>query len=86
MLRLFIVWITDETHNYTFYRQSDIKPILTYRGHTLPVTSVVLSTEQSTCYSASMDATIRVWKIPANRELYAPVGKGIFILVIFAMV
>ncbi|CAG8522954.1 1082_t:CDS:10 [Paraglomus occultum] len=58
-------------------KQYDIKPILTYRGHTLPVTSVVLSTEQSTCYSASMDATIRVWKIPATRELYAPVDPSL---------
>ncbi|CAJ0631405.1 11121_t:CDS:10, partial [Entrophospora sp. SA101] len=52
----------------------DIDPLHTYRGHTAPVNSVVMSSEQHKCYSASMDSTIRVWKLPESKIVpYGPV-------------
>ncbi len=57
----------------------DIEPSMTYRGHTAAVNSVVMSSEQQRCYSASMDSTIRVWNIPSSkRDTYGPVGKYYF--------
>ncbi|CAG8754400.1 17715_t:CDS:2, partial [Racocetra persica] len=54
----------------------DIEPTITYRGHTAAVNSVVISSEQHRCYSASMDSTIRVWNLPPQkRDNYGPIGK-----------
>lgn len=54
----------------------DTDPLITYRGHTLGVTKVEISTEQGRLYSSSLDSTIRIWKIPpSDRTPYAPVGK-----------
>ncbi|GES90761.1 striatin isoform X1 [Rhizophagus clarus] len=51
----------------------DIEPCITYRGHTAAVNSVVMASEQKRCYSASMDATIRVWNLPSSkRDPYGP--------------
>ncbi|WWC70438.1 uncharacterized protein I206_104389 [Kwoniella pini CBS 10737] len=43
----------------------EIEPLVTYRGHTAPITSVVVSKALSTIFSASLDSTIRVWKLPS---------------------
>ncbi|CAH1757118.1 13009_t:CDS:10 [Entrophospora sp. SA101] len=56
----------------------DIDPLHTYRGHTAPVNSVVMSSEQHKCYSASMDSTIRVWKLPESKIVpYGPVDPSL---------
>ncbi|KAG9295235.1 hypothetical protein G9A89_000058 [Geosiphon pyriformis] len=56
----------------------DIEPSITYRGHVGAVSSVILASEQRRCYSASVDATIRVWNLPSpKREIYAPVDTSL---------
>ncbi|CAG8539929.1 77_t:CDS:10 [Ambispora leptoticha] len=56
----------------------DIEASITYRGHLGAVNAVVMESEQRRCYSASMDATIRVWSLPSpKREIYAPVDPSL---------
>ncbi|RHZ49156.1 hypothetical protein Glove_529g47 [Diversispora epigaea] len=56
----------------------DIEPLMTYRGHSAAVNSVVLGTEQHRCYSASADSTVRVWNLPSSkRETYGPVDPSL---------
>ncbi|RUP43983.1 WD40-repeat-containing domain protein [Jimgerdemannia flammicorona] len=56
----------------------DIEPNITYRGHSYMVTSVALSAEQGRAYSASLDSTIRVWRMPPEgRETYAAVDPSL---------
>ncbi|WWC61639.1 uncharacterized protein I303_104223 [Kwoniella dejecticola CBS 10117] len=43
----------------------EIEPLVTYRGHTAPITSIAISTALSSIFSASLDSTIRVWKLPS---------------------
>jgi len=43
----------------------DVEPIYTFRGHTGPIYSVILSAEKETIFSAGVDSTIRVWSIPS---------------------
>ena len=66
-------------YSYCYYRpvpNHDIEPLHTYRGHTMPVNSVAISSEQRKCYSASMDSTIRVWKLPESKITpHGPVGN-----------
>lgn len=51
---------------------NELEPIKTYRGHTAPVTTVTISSAHSAIFSASLDSTIRVWKLPKpSDELYA---------------
>ncbi|KAG0254932.1 hypothetical protein BG011_005421 [Mortierella polycephala] len=51
---------------------AEIDPIHTYRGHTKAITSVAISADQNKCFSASMDATVRSYKlVPMNKETYA---------------
>lgn len=51
-------------------------PTITYRGHSNVVTSVAISAEQNRVYSASLDTTIRVWRLPPDGHgLFSPVGK-----------
>ncbi|KAF9289105.1 hypothetical protein BGZ68_010060 [Mortierella alpina] len=50
----------------------EVEPIHTYRGHTKAITSVAISADQNKCFSASMDSTVRSWKlVPMNKETYA---------------
>ncbi|KAF9177746.1 hypothetical protein BGZ51_008408 [Haplosporangium sp. Z 767] len=50
----------------------EVEPTHTYRGHTKAITSVAISVEQSKCFSASMDSTVRSWKlVPMEKETYA---------------
>ncbi|EJT98523.1 WD40 repeat-like protein [Dacryopinax primogenitus] len=55
---------------------SEAEPLVTYRGHSAPVTSLVQSLvpSQKFLFSASLDATIRIWGIPdkAHSMPYAP--------------
>lgn len=49
------------------------QPVMTYRGHCGGVTSVLISSLHKRVYSASLDATIRVWKAPRDdTALYTP--------------
>lgn len=49
----------------------ELEPVITYRGHTAPVTCVVVSSAHNAIFSSSFDSTIRVWKLPnANTESY----------------
>jgi len=52
---------------------TEIEPQITLRGHTQPITALVHSPARRLLFSASIDATIRVWSLPAaNRTTYAP--------------
>ena len=52
---------------------NDIEPILTLRGHTAPVTAVQVSPERDLIFSASLDSTIRIWKLPSlTHDPYGP--------------
>jgi striatin 1/3/4 len=51
-------------------------PSITFRGHTNVVTSVMISDSQNRVYSASLDSTIRVWKMPSEDcGQFSPVGN-----------
>ncbi|KNC96640.1 uncharacterized protein SPPG_07853 [Spizellomyces punctatus DAOM BR117] len=50
----------------------ELEPVYTFRGHTEPLTSLAVSADGQTCYTGSVDATIRVWRIPPlTRDPYA---------------
>ncbi|KAF9089151.1 hypothetical protein BGX23_006885 [Mortierella sp. AD031] len=50
----------------------DVEPIHTYRGHTKAITAVAISADQDKCFSASMDATVRSWKlVPMDKEAFS---------------
>lgn len=50
----------------------DVEPIHTYRGHTKAITAVAISADQDKCFSASMDSTVRSWKlVPMNKEAFS---------------
>lgn len=55
---------------------AELEAIHTYRGHTKAVTAVAISAEQGKCFSASMDSTVRSWRlVPLNKETYARLGR-----------
>ncbi|KAJ3052367.1 Striatin-3 [Rhizophlyctis rosea] len=65
------VWNLAGTDNRNGKGPIDVEPIDTLRGHTGPVTSVVVSADGDWCYTGSTDATIRVWKMPSlTKEKY----------------
>ncbi|GAA6043290.1 hypothetical protein JCM8097_003038 [Rhodosporidiobolus ruineniae] len=45
--------------------RSDLQPIATFRGHVAPVTALAVSSFTSTIFSASLDSTIRLWRLPS---------------------
>lgn len=56
----------------------ELEPVHTYRGHTKPITAVAISADQSKCFSASMDSTVRSWKlVPSNKETYARIDPSL---------
>ncbi|WVR07245.1 hypothetical protein IAU60_004286 [Kwoniella sp. DSM 27419] len=63
------VWAT-EANSVMLSKPSsgELEPIITFRGHTAPVTSVVISSANSTIFSASLDSTIRLWRLPSNHH------------------
>lgn len=53
---------------------------MTYRGHNNVVTSVAISGEQGRVYSAGLDATIRVWRLPSDHHgTFSPVDPSLYI-------
>ncbi|KAF9109744.1 hypothetical protein BGX27_007256 [Mortierella sp. AM989] len=56
----------------------EVEPIHTYRGHTKPVTSVAISADQNKLFSASMDSTVRSWKLVSmNKEPYSSLDPAL---------
>ncbi|KAF8975792.1 hypothetical protein BGZ46_008848 [Entomortierella lignicola] len=56
----------------------EVEPIHTYRGHTKPITSVAISANQNKLFSASMDSTVRSWKVvPMDKEPYASLDPSL---------
>ncbi|KAH7097545.1 WD40 repeat-like protein [Auriculariales sp. MPI-PUGE-AT-0066] len=52
---------------------TEVEPQLTLRGHSAPITKLVHSPSRHLLYSASLDATIRVWSVPPpSHTTYAP--------------
>ncbi|KAI8641506.1 WD40-repeat-containing domain protein [Parasitella parasitica] len=52
-------------------------PSITFRGHTNVVTAVAISASQNRVYSASLDSSIRVWKLPGEeRGPFSPVDPS----------
>lgn len=52
---------------------AELDPILTLRGHTASITALAISTALSTIFSASLDSTIRLWRLPSpTQDPYAP--------------
>ncbi|KAI8381394.1 WD40-repeat-containing domain protein [Radiomyces spectabilis] len=49
----------------------EAETMITYRGHSHVITSIAISAEQNRLYSASLDSTIRAWRLP-------PAGHGLF--------
>lgn len=43
---------------------ADNEPILTFRGHTAPVTCLAVASATRRMFSGSMDSSVRVWKLP----------------------
>lgn len=41
---------------------------MTFRGHTMPVTSVLVSSTLDLVVSASLDSTIRLWRLPSSAQ------------------
>ncbi|OCF36949.1 hypothetical protein I316_01547 [Kwoniella heveanensis BCC8398] len=68
------VWSTDAGSIVSSkHSTTDLDPIITFRGHTAPVTSVGISTAHSIIFSASLDTTIRLWRIPpSHHDPFAP--------------
>ncbi|WVQ82443.1 hypothetical protein IAT38_004571 [Cryptococcus sp. DSM 104549] len=46
----------------------EVEPIVTYRGHTAAVTAVTISSALATIFSASLDSTIRLWRLPPHNH------------------
>ncbi|XP_033644615.1 striatin-3-like [Asterias rubens] len=44
----------------------DVEPIYTFRGHSGPVLSLVVSSNGEQCFSGGTDAAIRCWNIPGS--------------------
>ncbi|KAI8337566.1 WD40-repeat-containing domain protein [Chlamydoabsidia padenii] len=60
--------------------QDDLDANVTYRGHNNIVTSVAISGEQNRVYSASLDSTIRVWRLPSEQHgTFSPVDPSLYI-------
>ncbi|CEH15000.1 Cell-cycle nuclear protein, contains WD-40 repeats [Ceraceosorus bombacis] len=43
---------------------ADNEPVLTFRGHTAPVTCLAVASATRRMFSGSMDSSVRVWKLP----------------------
>ena len=67
------VWKLEPSGLHYGKPKSELEPIITYRGHTAAVTTVLVSSPLEVVFSASMDSTIRVWQLPAYSQApYAP--------------
>ncbi|KAF8923200.1 hypothetical protein BGZ58_003241, partial [Dissophora ornata] len=54
------------------HMNGEIDPIHTYRGHTKAITAVAISGDRNKCFSASLDSTVRAYKLaPMDKETYS---------------
>ncbi|KAG8790119.1 hypothetical protein FRC17_009007, partial [Serendipita sp. 399] len=54
-------------------RTIELEPQVTLRGHSEPITSIVVAPHRGFLYSGSLDSTIRVWLIPPpQHSTYSP--------------
>ncbi|KAF9902511.1 hypothetical protein BX616_001913 [Lobosporangium transversale] len=50
----------------------EVEAVHTYRGHIKPITAVAISADQNKCFSASMDSTVRSWRLVSmDKNTYA---------------
>ncbi|GAA5833434.1 hypothetical protein JCM11251_003494 [Rhodosporidiobolus azoricus] len=64
--------------------RSDLEPTITYRGHTAPITALTVlpascssAVNGATVFSASLDSTIRIWRVPPpSHNIYDPVDPS----------
>jgi WD40 repeat protein/serine/threonine protein kinase len=52
------------------------KPVVTLRGHSKAITSLVLSSDGSRLYSSAKDATILMWDLTTNKSTSIPRDRG----------
>ncbi|GAA6009855.1 hypothetical protein JCM10207_002134 [Rhodosporidiobolus poonsookiae] len=62
--------------------RSDLEPVITYRGHTAPVTALATTfsppSGERIVFSASLDSTIRIWRAPStSHNIYDPVDPSL---------
>uniref|UniRef100_A0A0K3CC80 FGENESH: predicted gene_4.145 protein n=1 Tax=Rhodotorula toruloides TaxID=5286 RepID=A0A0K3CC80_RHOTO len=67
--------------------RSDLEPVVTYRGHTAPVTALLVTRasekSEAIVVSASLDSTIRLWRLPdASRSTYDAVESELLLAVL----
>lgn len=56
---------------------ADVHPIITFRGHSAPITCLTISANQRKIFSGSLDSSIKIWKLPeptnvGGNESYQP--------------
>lgn len=54
----------------------DVEPYVTFRGHTAPVFAMTYRPQGRVLFSAGMDYSIRVWRLPESRS-YHPYGASL---------
>ncbi|ORY33558.1 WD40 repeat-like protein [Rhizoclosmatium globosum] len=74
---------TNQDFRKTITPKSDTEPIVTFRGHAGPVTSLVVSRDGSLFYTGGTDSSIRVWNLKdgnganlVDRDTYSSYGKN----------
>lgn len=88
MRRLFLFRATrSPTDLHARSSRTDAEPVFTYRGHTAPVTALVVTratnTSDAIIVSASLDSTIRLWRLPAaSHTTYDPVDSELLLAVL----
>lgn len=61
------------SHSHSSRPATESEPQLTLRGHSAAITRIVHSPTRQLIYSASLDASIRVWSLPSSSHTtYAP--------------
>lgn len=61
------------------FTKTEVEPQLTLRGHSAPITRLLYSSARCLLYSASLDSTIRIWRLPVtNHTTYAPFDASLF--------
>ncbi|BGP66592.1 1,2-dihydroxy-3-keto-5-methylthiopentene dioxygenase [Rhodotorula toruloides] len=66
--------------------RSDLEPVVTYRGHTAPVTALLVTRasekSEAVVVSASLDSNVRLWRLPDHsRSTYDPVDSELLLAV-----
>ncbi|GAA5844536.1 hypothetical protein JCM5353_001302 [Sporobolomyces roseus] len=58
--------------------RSEVEPVITYRGHSAPVTAIAISTRHRLVFSGSIDGTVQIHRLPsAEHSLYDPVDTSL---------